>query len=596
MTELAALNVRITGDAGDLKAAVSTATGELNKVGVAAGKANTATAGLSSGLANTTKAAAFNAHALRGITQQLSQVGQQTMATGNFMQALAIQLPDIGLAFGAVGTAAGLLAGIALPMLASAFSSTAEEVLPLEDRLDALSGAVSRYRDAAAAARQPTDELTASYGNLAAAADRALDATAMSERAAAFRALGLEVQTITSTFGGFATIAGDAMSSLESESEQTLTRIRDELGITALDAVKVMAAFEALSVAEGPVNVANAAAAARDALLAAGVAADNDLVVALNNAELAAAGLAAETGHAKTAADQLSTAMDEVIAKYAMSRTIAGQLAQATLDAAKNAATLAQMQLADKGAVYGKVGGRGDPRKMTPEGASPFVYGGPNLDAFNNPIADRAGGGVNQLENQLEALQESLMSQEQLQIESYTRQQETLQQALDARLLSQQDYANLMQQVEATHQAKMGSQMRQGVATTIGALSQLFNKSKPLAIASALVNTWQGMTEALKLPFPKNIAAAATTLATGMNAVRNIRSTSPGGGGSASGSISGAGAGAGAAGGGAAAAPQQTSNISLQLVGGDLFSRDQVLRLINSINEATADGARISLR
>jgi hypothetical protein len=48
--------------------------------------------------------------------------------------------------------------------------------------------------------------------------------------------------------------------------------------------------------------------------------------------------------------------------------------------------------------------------------------------------------------------------------------------------------------------------------------------------------------------------------------------------------------------GGASSAPQQTSNISLQLVGGDLFSRDQVLRLINSINEATADGARISLR
>jgi hypothetical protein len=593
MTELSALNVKITGDAGDLKAAVSTATGELNKVAAAAGKANTASAGLSSGLANTTKAAAFNAHALRGVTQQLSQVGQQTMATGNFMQALAIQLPDIGLAFGAVGTAVGLLAGIALPMLASAFSSTSEKVLPLEDRIDALSGAVSRYRDAAAAARQPTDELTASYGNLASAADRALDAVAMSERAAAFRALGLEVQTITSTFGGFATVAGDAMSSLESESEQTLARIRDELGITALDAVKVMAAFEALSVAEGPVNVANAAAAARDALLAAGVAADNDLVIALNNAELAAAGLAAETGYVKDAADQLSTAMDAVIAKYSMTRTIGGQVLKNMLDTADAAATLAQMQLADRGMVYGKVGARGDPRKTTPAGASPFVYNGPQLDQFNNPIANGGGGGGDPIQGQLEALQESLMSQEQLEAESFARRQEMLNSALQQRLLSQEEHARLMEQVEKTHQFAMTKATNDGVQTTLGHLGQLFQGSKKIGAAIALTNSWLAFTEVLKdpayigRPFAR-FAAAGAALSSGLNAVRSIKS------GSSSGS---AGAGAGsAAGGGAGAAPQQTSNISLQLVGGDLFSRDQVIRLINSINEATADGARIALR
>lgn len=595
MTELSALNVKITGDAGDLKAAVSTATGELNKVGVAAGKANTATAGLSTGLGNTTKSANFNAHALRGVTQQLSQVGQQTMATGQFVQALAIQLPDIGLAFGTVGTAIGLVAGIALPMLASAFSSTSSEALPLEDRIDALSGAVSRYRDAATAARQPTDELTASYGSLASAADRALDATAMSERAAAFRALGLEVQTITSTFGGFATVAGDAMSSLESESEQTLARIRDELGITALDAVKVMAAFEALSLAEGPVNVANAAAAARDALLAAGVAADNDLVVALNNAELSAAGLAAETGYAKDAADQLSTAMDAVIAKYSMSRTIAGQLAQATLDAAKNAATLAQMQLAAQGMVYGKVGARGDPRRIEATGgAKPFVYGGPNLDAFNNPIAKGGAAAAKRLKSELETLQESLMTQEQLEMESFARRQETLNSALQQRLLSQEEHARLMEQVEKTHQFAMTKATNDGVQSTLGHLAQLFQGSKKIGAAIALANSWVAFTEVLKDPAYigrpwARIAAAGAALSSGLNAVRNIKSAQPGG--SASG---GAGGGAGMAG-GAQAAPQ-TSNVSLQLVGGDLFSRDQVIRLINSINEATADGARITLR
>ena len=238
----------------------------------------------------------------------------------------------------------------------------------------------------------------------------------------------------------------------------------------------------------------------------------------------------------------------------------------------------------------------GDPRKMTPEGASPFVYGGPNLDANNNPIAGRAGGGgANQLQGQLEALQESLMSQEQLEADSFMRRQEMLNSALQQRLLSQEEHARLMEQVEKTHQFAMTKATNDGVQTTLGHLGQLFQGSKKIGAAIALANSWVAFTEVLKDPAYigrpwARIAAAGAALSSGLNAVRNIKSAQPGG--SASG---GAGGGAGMAG-GASAAPQQTSNISLQLVGGDLFSRDQVIRLINSINEATADGARISLR
>lgn len=51
---------------------------------------------------------------LRMASMQLSQVAQQTSATGNFMQALAIQLPDLALGFGTVGIALGILGGILL--------------------------------------------------------------------------------------------------------------------------------------------------------------------------------------------------------------------------------------------------------------------------------------------------------------------------------------------------------------------------------------------------------------------------------------------------------------------------------------------------
>lgn len=56
---------------------------------------------------------------IRNASLQLSQVAQQTAATGNFVQALAIQLPDLTLGFGTIGIAAGVAAGALLPLIAN---------------------------------------------------------------------------------------------------------------------------------------------------------------------------------------------------------------------------------------------------------------------------------------------------------------------------------------------------------------------------------------------------------------------------------------------------------------------------------------------
>lgn len=101
---------------------------------------------------------------MRMLTQQLSQVGQQTMATGQFVQALAIQLPDIGLAFGTVGTAAGLLAGLALPIVVSAFSGAKEEGNALEKQLGALMSAMDEYDRYAEQSVTSTVELSEKFG------------------------------------------------------------------------------------------------------------------------------------------------------------------------------------------------------------------------------------------------------------------------------------------------------------------------------------------------------------------------------------------------------------------------------------------------
>ena len=85
----------------------------------------------------------FMATGARQLGMQLSQVGQQTMASGNFIQALAIQLPDIGLAFGTVGIAAGLLAGIALPLLGKAFGGGAAAATKMADANSRLGDSIS---------------------------------------------------------------------------------------------------------------------------------------------------------------------------------------------------------------------------------------------------------------------------------------------------------------------------------------------------------------------------------------------------------------------------------------------------------------------
>jgi hypothetical protein len=112
----------------------------------------------------------------------------------------------------------------------------------------------------------------------------------------------------------------------------------------------------------------------------------------------------------------------------------------------------------------------------------------------------------------------------------------------------------------------------------------MFEGSKGIAAAQALVNTWAGATEALKLPFPANLAAFAKVAATGLAAVRSIQSARPG-------SAGGAGGGAASGGGAAAqaAAPRETLEVRVQgLDPASLFTGAQV----NGILDAVIKGAR----
>jgi hypothetical protein len=123
------------------------------------------------------------------------------------------------------------------------------------------------------------------------------------------------------------------------------------------------------------------------------------------------------------------------------------------------------------------------------------------------------------------------------------------------------------------------------VSSILDSLGTLFGGSKKFAIAQALINAWTGASEALKLPFPKNLAAFAKVLATGLGAVRNIKSVTPGGGG-------GGGRVASGGGGQPAPAPLQTLNFTITndpFGYGERFARS----LAEQLNTARRNGANI---
>lgn len=113
-------------------------------------------------------------------------------------------------------------------------------------------------------------------------------------------------------------------------------------------------------------------------------------------------------------------------------------------------------------------------------------------------------------------------------------------------------------------------------AGILDVMSGLFEGSKAISAAQALVNVWTGATEALKLPFPSSLLAFGKVLGTGLAAVKNIQGARVGGG-------SGGGASAAAA----APAPMQ---FSLTAIGdGRYVDQSQLWTQLKTMNDLAGD-------
>lgn len=231
-------------------------------------------------------------------------------------------------------------------------------------------------------------------------------------------------------------------------------------------------------------------------------------------------------------------------------------------------------------------------------------------DGLLGQLGDPKDGADEALLVRIESLQEALATEEELEMASFQRRQELLEHALEKQLITQQQYQEMMQQVNAQHADAMsridslqhGSALA-GAGQFFGAMENVFasgNKrmlkiAKVFGAVEALINSWRAYAQVLadpSLPFYAKFAAAAAVLASGLGAVSAIQGASAGGGGGASGGYGGSRNAGGANNLQVGSSVSRNVAISLE---GDTFSGDAVRNLINKINEAVEDGAIVRL-
>jgi len=117
---------------------VTQAQAQLDKLSTSAGKAEKSTKSMAAESGKAEKASNNFGGATRNLSFQLNQVAQQGAVTGNYLGALAIQLPDMLLSFGTLGILVGAAAGVMAGPLLTALSDTESQTADTREELDNL--------------------------------------------------------------------------------------------------------------------------------------------------------------------------------------------------------------------------------------------------------------------------------------------------------------------------------------------------------------------------------------------------------------------------------------------------------------------------
>ena len=543
MVDIAQLGIQI-----DSKTAVK-AVDDLDDLTLAAGRAEGATQDLSAASKRMTPALGGVATGASKVSQnsrmmamQLSQVAQQTSATGNFVQALAIQLPDMAMGFGTVGIAAGILASVALPALASMFGSTEDAGKAMADTLSDMSAAVDAFIASSDAAAEPMGRLIEKYGRMADEAQRALAALAAADQLAA-------VDQIKTAIDGVTQSLLQTVTAREALVDGTATRqLIDEFGMLHSQARALESALGALESAKGldaqvaaAMRVMNALDDARDSA--------GKLPPPLQSAYNAVAAIVPKAAEANSKIDQLAGllrlaagAADAAAASVSGIGNAASGAYGAVSSLTSKMWELAQAKaaaVAPGGLARSGDDGRGGQRK-TVAGSRTVMPDQPWMDTGGG--GGGGGGGSDSFMDDLKSLVEEQRSELEVLKAWYEEKQALLADARAKEYLGEQGHKEALIGLETEYMEKLRALQAETQGNRLGQMASFWGAmqsiaesgGKGMAKAAATfgaiegtVNAYRAALQALadpKIGFWGKAAAYASVLAAGLKGVAAIRS------------------------------------------------------------------------
>lgn len=690
MTQLAALNVKITGDSADLQSDLAKAEAGVKKVGSSATVAQSKTKGFTGGLSKLSNVSGRTRAQIQNTSFQLQDIAVQLQMGTRASTVFAQQIPQLLGGFGALGAALGVVAGVGIPVLAFAFSGLMDNAQDAEEAMDDFTGSLKSATDFMRIAGTPIKDLKEEFGEFADEIQRASIVASQAALSEAFSSFEDAANPIREVLGktvkyidmynaaseelaiqeaALAGAVGDTSLALSAQTFKLglagieASKAAEAIGLTSAQAFDLAGALGTLDKAKTMEGIAIAAGNALDVIGSMFGATEKmppevaRIALELQKVLTPAAALLRTTDQTR---DSMSGVVDETISltkamedlveqaeMFAKSQEeIVGSQDVARQRAVKylNAVTALEVKIGEAATDALILGGVDiasgvsaaslaaatlasnlnislqEALKLKTLSDDPLnAFGGAGPFQLDEPPADKIAGGLakeDPIVGELEKLEKDLMSKEELELASYERQQETLRSALEQKLLTQEEYAEYMENAAKQHSgamagisvyrhgetlAKTGQFLGDMASAMQSGNNKMLRIARVFGAAEALINSYRAYTQVIadpSLPWFAKIPAALSVLASGIGMVNSIKGVSSSGGGSVS-AGGGAASSVPASGGSAAFAPaatgatQTSSNVVVNLTGGDMFDRGQVIRLINSINDAIDDGAQI---
>lgn len=236
----------------------------------------------------------------------------------------------------------------------------------------------------------------------------------------------------------------------------------------------------------------------------------------------------------------------------------------------------------------------------------------PGIDFGTDPSSGGGGGGgggglQDEFARRLEIIMEGLQTERETVQAWYDEGLEVLQTARERELLTEAEYMDQRERLEKEHQARISRIKELGAASDMNILlgagkevlqamgshnKKALKVAQVFGAAQALISAYQGAAEALKLPFPQNIAAAATVLAKGIGFVSAIKGVNASSG--SSGGSNGGGGSSAASAPAQAPAQQNVQTLNFSVVNDPFGISDRVVRqIVGAINESQRNGSNL---